>query len=233
MSPTEILERLKVLSDFTPDFSVYTSTSRDHQKWLGETHALIAAVDKYEAIRFGTATQSLASTFFRDNCVNTLMTTLYRIISQLQSAAPPVAKQIFGPGAVYDFMKELRRLLATANTTVLIVDPYLDDEIFDAYISSITASVQINLLTSKYPVSLKSSLAKFNSQHNRTVEIRISRSLHDRLVFLDNSTCWLLGQSIKDAATTKPTYIAPLSQEFVTDKLAAYSQIWQAGQTLI
>jgi hypothetical protein len=233
MSPAEILARLKTLAGSAPDFSTYTSTSHEHQQWLGETQTLIAMVDKYEALSFGTATSSLTSTFFRDNSVNTLMTTLYRIISQLEAASPPAAQQVFGPGATYDFMKELRKLLASANTAVLIVDPYLDDEIFDTYLSLIPASVQVTILTSTFPASLKSSLAKFNSQHGRTVEIRRSRALHDRLVFVDNSACWFIGQSIKDAATAKPTYIAPLSQEFVTDKLAAYAQIWQGSQPLI
>ena len=233
MSPTEILTRLKALLETAPDFSVYTPTSRDHQQWLGESHTLVEAVDRYEAMHFSTAINSLTSTFFRDNSVNTIMTTLHKIISRLEVAAPAATKQVFGPGATYDFMKELRRLLSTANAEALIVDPYLDDEIFDTYLSPIPASVQVNILTSKYPPSLKASLTKFNSQHNRAIEIRASRSLHDRLVFLDNTTCWLIGQSIKDAATSKPTYIAPLSQEFVADKFASYSQIWLAGQPLI
>src|SRR2546427_5966251 len=49
-------------------------------------------------------------------------TTLFR--SEVGSLPP----QTFGPGAVYDFMKALREVLASATTSLLVVDPYRSEE---------------------------------------------------------------------------------------------------------
>ena len=51
-------------------------------------------------------------------------------------------------------------------------------------------------------------------------------------MFVDGSSCWLIGQSIKDAARSLPTYIAPLPPEVVPDKLADYEAIWQAATAI-
>jgi len=59
-----------------------------------------------------------------------------------------------------------------------------------------------------------------------TIEARKSDSIHDRVLFLDDISCWVLGQSIKDAAGTKPTYLAPLDAEMTRLKKVDYEKIW-------
>jgi hypothetical protein len=40
-------------------------------------------------------------------------------------------------------------------------------------------------------------------------ELRKSSNWHDRLIFVDN-TCWVSGQTLKDAAVKAPTYLIKL-----------------------
>ena len=51
--------------------------------------------------------------------------------------------------------------------------------------------------------------------------------MHDRVIFIDEYVCWLIGQSIKDAAKAKPTYLVPLPPDVVSDKLSNYENIWK------
>jgi hypothetical protein len=64
------------------------------------------------------------------------------------------------------------------------------------------------------------------------VEVRTSQGIHDRVVFVDGRSCWVLGQSIKDAAKSKPTYIAPIAADATQLKLADYEKIWATAHTI-
>lgn len=72
----------------------------------------------------------------------------------------------------------------------------------------------------------KSATSTFIKQCGGTLEIRESNNLHDRVVIVDNSACWVLGQSIKDAAKQKATYLAPLAPDVACQKIEVYRKIW-------
>lgn len=88
------------------------------------------------------------------------------------------------------------------------------------------------MLAYQYPESLRAALKAFAIQKSMAVEIRSSSALHDRVVFVDDRSCWVLGQSLKDAAKTKPTYLAPLAADAFQLKREAYEAIWATGQPL-
>jgi hypothetical protein len=139
---------------------------------------------------------------------------------------PAHSNQAFGPGAVYDFYKALRDLLASATSSVFVVDPYLDEQIFDTYLAGISQSVTVRLLARNHSTTLRPAVAKFIAQKPMSIEVRTSNALHDRVVFIDGRTCWVLGQSISVAAKSKPTYLAPLSSDATALKQADYETIW-------
>ena len=74
--------------------------------------------------------------------------------------------------------------------------------------------------------NLKAAITKFVAQNAANIEARLSDVIHDRVLFVDDRSCWVLGQSIKDAAKTRPTYLAPLDHETVVLKKAVYEDIW-------
>ena len=67
---------------------------------------------------------------------------------------------------------------------------------------------------------------------NRRLELRSSANLHDRAVFLDLRG-WVVGQSIKDAAKKKPTYMIELDEPCLTASRDAYGRIWSAATVVI
>ena len=232
MDKVAILNELKVLAATAPDFALFSPTSRLHMEWLGKATALVTRWDSMEGISLRSSVNYLGIPLIRESNIAQIFSILHRAIASLELDIPTLPNQAFGPGAVYDFMKTLRDLLASAVQNILIVDPYLDDQIFDAYLSAISPMVSVRLLAREYAAALKPALEKFVAQNKMNVEIRHSKSIHDRVVFLDNVSCWVLGQSIKDAAKSKPTYIAPLSSDAAQLKKADYDQIWVDGKKI-
>jgi hypothetical protein len=232
MDEVALLAELRALADNTPDFSSFTPTSRVHQEWLGKVHALIQQWDASETSSLRSQIDWMGSSVMRDIALSKVVSTLYRAIGDLQFRLPGGPARAFGPGAVYDFLKTLRDLLASATKSIFIVDPYLDEQVFDAYLDTVPRQVIVRLLARKRPAALKPAVAKFVAQSKMAVEARSSEEIHDRIVFLDDRSCWVLGQSIKDAATSKPTYLAPLDRDTAQLKKASYEQIWNAAQPI-
>jgi hypothetical protein len=229
MDKVALLAELKAVAERAPDFNGYTPSSRPHLEWIGRAYALLSRWDRLEAVPFKTAADFLAIDVTRDMNVAQMLGVVHRAIADLEIEVPALPPQAFGPGAVYDFHKTLRDLLASATKSLLIIDPYLDDQIFDAYLSAVSQQVAVRLLAREYAASLKASVQKFVAQKKMAVEVRSSKAIHDRVVFVDDGSCWVLGQSIKDAAKAKPTYLAPLAPDAAQLKKADYEQIWKAG----
>ena len=175
----------------------------------------------------------IGSDVVRDMGLSGVTSCLHRGIADLELRLPRnILDRVFGPGAVYDFFKSLRDLLASAQQSVLIVDPYLDDEIFDVYLTGMAHGIAVRLLTRHTAASFPAAIAKFIQQSKMNVEARRSDRLHDRVIFLDGRSCWVLGQSIKDAAKSKVTYLAPLENETVHLKREFYEQIWAEAKPI-
>lgn len=218
------------MANDTPDFHLFSSASRQHFEWLGKTHALLTRWNDAEANTFRQISGFLGTQITREGNVVQLIGILHRALADLRLNTPSKADQAFGPGAVYDFFKALKDLLSTATQSVMVVDPYLDDQVFDTYISGILSSVGVKLLTKKTGDHFKPALERYQSQHSQFIQARKTKAIHDRAVMIDGRSCWVLGQSIKDAAKFMPTYIAPLSVDTAGDKIRIYQGIWDESE---
>jgi hypothetical protein len=231
MDQAALLGELRALADHTPDFNSFTPTLRTHHEWLGKLHALVNQWNRLEAISISGQVSYLSMPgIVRDTALSIILGGLHRVIADLETKVSPSANKAFGPGAVYDFYKSLRELLASAKQSLLIVDPYLDENIFDTYLASVAAGISIRLLCGKSTAGLKPAILKFSTQTKLNVEARSSSAIHDRVVFIDGRSCWVIGQSIKDAAKSKPTYIAPLDAPTTDLKQSEYEKIWNSAK---
>jgi hypothetical protein len=229
MEPAALLAELLALADDVPDFATFTPTSRLHHAWLGKVQALVRQYSETEGRSVSLQMGFIGLEISRDSSVSAILGALHRAIANIEATLPQGRDHAFGPGAVYDFFKTLRDLLNSATQTIFIIDPFLDDEIFDTYLSPVFKSVMVRLLAGKHSASLKPALTKFMAQTRINVEVRSSRIIHDRVLFIDGRSCWVLGQSIKDAAKAKPTYLAPLDTKTGQSKKAAYEGIWSSA----
>lgn len=227
-----LLEQLQILLRSVPDWDKFQPSSGQDQEWLGRAYALIRRWRPIEAdVSFSSSTIYLTNATMKNIGVNAIMGLIHRAIQDIKVDLESNPKQVFGPGAIYDFYKAYVDLIETAKSTILIVDPYLDAAIFDAYVGRIKSVVKIMLLSAKtkYENDLRIAFKKYEAQHKRGIQVRLASPIHDRVTIIDSKACWVLGQSIKDAASKSLTYIVPISQDYVDLKIAEYEKIWNSS----
>ena len=232
MDPVVLLNEIQATLASAPEVSTYSPMSPEHMRWLGKAGALINRWSPVDMVAFRRSEIMLGSAGTRSIHFGRILTLLHRAEADLSLSVPSTAQQVFGPGAVYDFFQALRDIVGSASTSLLVVDPYLDDSVFEEYLSNVGASVTVRLLVRKHASTLKVAAEKWQSQTGHAVELRKSQQLHDRILIVDASSCWVLGQSIKDAASKGPTYLAPLSGDAAVMKREAYELVWQSGTPL-
>ncbi len=135
------------------------------------------------------------------------------------------AEKAYAAGEAFDLYKDLRKIIASARTEVFLVEPYPDKEIFELYLEDVAPSVAIRLLVNDPKKQFTPVASMFAVKPGRALEVRQSSSVHDRMIFVDGA-CYVLGQSVKDAAVKKPTYIVKIEGAGAASK-ALYDGIWQ------
>lgn len=232
MEPEILLAQLRALLERVPDFEKYSLLSREHALWLGQAHALTSRWNDVQAIMLQVAADALPMEFMRSRNVATILGVVNRAIADLELQVPEKGRVAFAAGEVYDFFRELNKVIGSAEKSIFIVDPYLDATVFDHYLNSRKANVTVRLLLSKNSENVKSAAKKYTQQHGNVIEVRKSNKIHDRVIFLDGYVCWIVGQSLRDAAKAKPTYLAPLAPDVVAAKLDDYERIWTEAQAI-
>lgn len=139
-------------------------------------------------------------------------------------------KGVYAPGDEYAFYRDLSSLIQTATSDVLIVDAYLDEKVFNLYVSKAPDGATVRLLTNRIGTNVET-VARMYAK-SRLLMLRSSNDIHDRAVFVDQRG-WVVGQSIKDAAKTKPTYLIELDEPLLTASKDAHSRIWATATAVI
>ena len=232
MTPQVLLDSLRRLLAEQPPLDGLGRYGPEQHQWLGRAVALVQEWDRGEAIGVRSAARSMAGNLNRHMNYGALQTTLYEAIAAIEGTLPMLSGQVFGPGAVYDFFVALNELVESAERSLFIVDPYLDNEVFHGYLASLRAGVGTRLLISRYAESVRVAAEKFRAQNGGTLEVRRSAWIHDRVIFIDGAQCWVLGASIKDEAAKKPTYLAPLPTDVIADKLLMYETLWSTATAI-
>lgn len=65
-------------------------------------------------------------------------------------------------------------------------------------------------------------MEKHKAQFQTNIELRRSKELHDRLIFVDQDVAWIMGGSIKDAGK-KATYLIPVATPIAVVKREIYA----------
>jgi hypothetical protein len=224
-----------------PDFNFSKIDSPVHLEWLGKAVALVSKWNRHEADLLQIQINSINPLFgLTGNGLTGIFTRIYKAISDLEFSARPTRGEVFAPSAVYDFFRALREQILSAQQSILIVDPYMDAEAFDKYCHDVPTSIAVRLLIktnrdgtpSQYLKGLKGAVGLFNKTYEASVEIRQTGDLHDRILLIDSSKVWVIGQSIKDAANESPTYFIPLDGVTASLKREHYERIWTNARSV-
>jgi hypothetical protein len=156
---------------------------------------------------------------------------LRSLISTLKLQLPEEEiKGVYEPGDEYAFYRDLSSIIQGATQEVFIIDAYLDEQVFNLYVSKVPNGVPVRILTNNIGATVEA-VARMYAK-NRPLELRSSADIHDRAIFLDQRG-WVTGQSLKDAARKKPTYIIELNEPLLTASANIHRQIWAGAKVVI
>lgn len=228
------MEKQIILSKLTNLIEHVPEQQTRPRQWIAEAKAL---VDQYDPshVRLNIAAKVEFLDFDPvgrfESIVGYVTDTIEKIKLELELEGRTEFGTAYSAGDVYRFFADLKQIMEKTNRDIMVVDPYLDGKTFDAYFRDCPNNVMIRILTRKYVDSIKPYVSKYEEQYGTRITLKESDELHDRLILIDCAECWISGGSIKDAATTKPTYLIPITSPILEDKIRIYNEIWDRAKT--
>jgi hypothetical protein len=175
----------------------------------------------------GMSAQELQQNF--QNRIEAYAATVRSCLAELQLLMPePEIAGAYDAGEEYQFYKDLKTIVGFATKELFVTDNYLDAQLFDIYMENLSLPINARVLTNRVSDKLRLVAEKF-ARRGR-FELRSSNDVHDRVLFADNR-CWVIGQSIKDAASKKPTYIVEHSGPATMRSI--YENVWTAASVVV
>lgn len=242
LDATAALIRLQALVRSEPDFRAvrddYTCPP-ETLKWIGELQAVVSAMKRLsDDVAVKTATGLLIKS--RGSLGgDDIRAVLYRSLAAAELAAPASAQGSFvAAGNQFDAYAAISKILASAAEDLLVVDPYADSRALTEFMTTAGEGVKLRILAdegSAKPTLMPAAerwIAQFGNA--RPLEVRLSapRSLHDRLIVVDQREAWSLTQSLKDFANRAHGSIMKADAELRDLKIQAYGALWDAARPL-
>ncbi|WP_143738334.1 phosphatidylserine/phosphatidylglycerophosphate/cardiolipin synthase family protein [Erythrobacter colymbi] len=239
IDPTEALNRARSLIQTEPNYRKVGETSQvlpETLKWLGQLGALIDAMKLVkEGVDFSLAQRMLVSSRGSQGGAE-IQAVLYRVLAHAEIRAPTAAQGAFvAAGEEVNAYGAIAKILESAQQNLLVVDPYLDATFVTDFLAATPEGVVINALAdaSSVKTTLLPAAQRWNGQFGDTrplnVRLAPARSLHDRLIIVDETVVWSLTQSIKDFAKRAHAAVLKVDDETGRLKFEAYSLAWNGA----
>lgn len=158
---------------------------------------------------------------------------LYRALARAERDAPRALQGAFIPiGGNFTAHAAISEVLETATMRIVLVDPYADIKILSDFAILATGETKVGILADEVNVkpTLKPAATAWKKEYgdSRPLEIRLAqaKSLHDRLILVDDQHVWNIGQSFKDIGLRSPTSLQKLDTDTARLKIRAYQEIW-------
>jgi hypothetical protein len=138
-------------------------------------------------------------------------------------------EKVYEVGQSYDFYKDIRSIIQNAKTGVFLIDAYVNEEALNLYLESMPNSVKIRILTKKPQGNFLTVAKKFKAKPAIAFEVKQSNDIHDRVLFVDD-LCFVMGQSLLDAAAKKPTYLIRIENIQLRE---LHERLWASASTIV
>lgn len=228
-----LLLKLTEALENAPDFGdkPIMDTSSPQRQWLSRVGALLSRLSIERKVRFQSTFATLIQ-YWKHAIVQIqgqVLDAIEEIKLELELEDRSDIGSAYAPGDVYRFFADLKEVINSAESQVMIVDPYFNGEAFDAYLASANTELNIQILADRYSKDINTYILKHSSQFKTKIELRCSNELHDRIIFIDHDVAWIMGGSIKDAGK-KATYLIPLQTPIALAKKQIYQEIWSRSK---
>ena len=111
---------------------------------------------------------------------------------------------IIPAGTEFDSHRQVSRLIESAKSEIVIIDPYADATILDV-LSGKGSGVTVRLVCKNRGKPTASEIAKFNKQY-KGLTVSYSDDFHDRFVIIDNAELHNFGSSVNSLGRRVSTY---------------------------
>ena len=227
MGRSQLLNGFKELLESKSDVQKNNPWSPVGRKWFAKGSALFRQLDSMRAAEFTRIAHMLQvplSSYTAGPLWHQALLMIGEATEELELSVSDVEHKTYGPDGAYSFYKDLKKIIGEAQKSVFIADRYMNEDIFDLYLEKVSTGVNIRLLIGPPSNAFRKVINKFHQKTGAELEVKQSKGFHDRVIFIDDKICWILGQSIKDAATEKPTYLAPIND--VDSIKPHYEDVW-------
>ena len=233
MDPLTLYSMVGYLIGEKPDFSGDGPLSPEQNAWLGKACALVEqGGDHADIVVTKVAAQNMAGPLRAQNA-QAIEVILHRTLAIAELKLPASAQGAFIPaGNAFSALAAIGKVLTTATSDVLIVDPYMDEKTLSEYAVLAPENVTLRLLAdqSSHKAALKPAVAAWKAQYatKRPLEARVTppKAIHDRLVIVDGKTAYTLTQSLNAFAKRAPASVVRVDPETAQLKITAYAAIW-------
>jgi hypothetical protein len=230
ITPQQLLSEVEDLLRTMPPRATIRHPATDNYAWLGRASALVSEWSKVKAITFDGFVSTIHSDRIgADQAFSGMLTMLHQARHELRLKTVGPLSVVLPQGAVFDYFDELRRVVESASTDLLFVDPYLDAEFVSRYLPNIAGGVSIRLLGRQSLATLLPAVQLLRQQSGAQIEVRTSLSLHDRFLFVDKTMCYQSGASFKDGAKKSSTTLTQVTDAFPAIQ-TTYEALWMSGQ---
>ncbi len=237
-TPQSLYHQLARLRDEMPVWSELGKPSTS--KWIGRVLALVdAAETTMELLTLRTYVDHLNRHGSSEKTAVMIAQVVDTALAKLELRLPAEAQGAFIPaGGVFDGYQAVSKVLATARVDVLLVDPYVDDKLISDFVPLAPEGLCVSVLGDAHYAkpSIKPAAERWIAQwqSKRPLEVRLaqSRSLHDRLIVIDGTTAWVLGQSFKDLAKRAHSSLVRMDPDSATLKIAAHIALWKSAAVI-
>jgi hypothetical protein len=245
--PEAYYQQVKVLVETLPNLlsvdDKFQTPAATHI-WLGRLTALVEqGGDLADAMNLKLHVPRLLDTRMNNDvkAEREITAVLYRALARAEIAAPTSVRGSFiAVGEHFDVFRAIKEIFGSAREQLLIVDPYLDEVVLTDFLPLANEGVVIRLLCDEASIkpTLKPASERWIAQHGQARPLQTmtapARSLHDRLIFVDQSSVWILTQSLKDFAGRAPGTIQKADADLakLKLKLEAYETIWNSAQAV-
>lgn len=148
----------------------------------------------------------------------------------MPSEAPPSTDEIikskeglFSAGQYFDAKIVIRDLFSIATKDIVIVDAYLGEDVL-SLLTVKRDGVHVKLLTGKVSPVFLTLARDFNRQY-KSLEVRTSKTFHDRFIFIDNRDFYHFGASLEHLGN-KTFMFSKLEEPLIISALKTH---WTTG----
>jgi hypothetical protein len=141
-------------------------------------------------------------------------------------------------GGNLDAYRAIGRLLVTASSDVLLVEPDAGGKFIADYAILTTERITVRLLAdeAQYRPSLIRGVQqwqqRFGDTRNLMVRVASANLLHERLILLDGGRAWVLGAPFSRLVKRTHTTLVRMRPEEEARKIAMYAEIWEEAEPL-